>query len=125
MVNRLGLACLLVVLAAFCMGTRAQAQDDGAFVIKISTPCHFFDAAGAWTQAIGDCDFQIVVTPGLEVVNVTAHGVLPPSPTGAGALWSFGDIGLPCVIDGTPYSTTQWQETVTPNGQVAMHCSFR
>ena len=59
------------------------------------------------------------------MVNVTVHGQVPPSASGAGARWDFGNTGIPCMIDNTPYSTTQWQETVTPTGEVSMHCNFR
>src|SRR5262245_20247271 len=122
MSGRLRLVCLFIMCTAVFMGTRARAEADGAILIRIQTPCHFFDGDGNWTLAIGDCDFQIVATPGLEVVNVTARGIVPASSSGAGARWDFANTGLPCVIDGTPYSTTRWQETVTSNGEVAMHC---
>jgi hypothetical protein len=120
--TKLAIIVGLVLLTPVLTSHRAIAQDNGAIVISIQTPCHFFDADGVWTLAIGDCDFQIVVTPGLEIVNVTAHGQLPPS--GTDARWDFESIGLPCVIDGTPYSTTKWQETLAPSGQVSMNCHF-
>jgi len=117
------LFALVLATAIFAGGRRLLAQDNGAIILTIQTSCHFFDADGAWTLAIGDCSFRIVATPHLEVVNVTVRGLLPPSTDGA--RWDFESTQQPCVIDNTPYSTTRWQETVSPSGEVSMHCDFR
>ncbi|HEX8944304.1 MAG TPA: hypothetical protein VF785_14290 [Gemmatimonadaceae bacterium] len=106
-------------------GAAAQGQSNGAIVISIQTPCHFFDGNGNWTLAIGDCDFHIVVTPGGVILNLTARGQVPPASNGEAVQYDFASTGIPCTIDNTSYSTENWQETVTPSGQVAWSCAFR
>ena len=93
-------------------GAAAQGQSDGATVISIQTPCHFFDGNGNWTLAIGNCDFLIVATPGGVILNLTARGQVPPASNGEAVHYDFASTGIPCTIDNTPYSTEHWQETV-------------
>jgi len=106
-------------------GATAQGQSDGATVISIQTPCHFFDGNGNWTLAIGNCDFHIVASPGGVILNLTARGQVPPASNGEAVHYDFANTRIPCTIDNTPYSTEDWQETVTPTGQVAWYCAFR
>lgn len=97
---------------------------DGAFVLNLTVPCHFFNGDGLWTDAIGNCDFHIVGTPNGRVASVTARGETTPSSDGGAAQFDITNTGIQCTIDNTPYATDDWQETVSASGAVTSHCIF-
>ena len=114
------IAMFTVSVIAIPTTTRA----DGATVINLVEACHFFNGDGVWSPAIGDCDFHIVFAANGRVAQVIASGVITPASGGRAAHFDSSNTGIPCVIDTTPFTTDDWQETVSPSGEVNMHCNF-
>ena len=101
----------------------AQADPGGGAAVIVNTSCVLVDAQGGLFPSNDVRQFTVITPSGR--INHYCHGQLPegsPAPANALILNGFAETGITCVTPGGGI-TQDWQEVITPSGNVRINCN--
>jgi hypothetical protein len=116
---RLSLGAFLVGGALAIFGASAASADNGALVFKDTGTCGALDATGGLVSI--NRDRQVVNHSG--TINFVCRGAVTPPANGTSVTWDNANTGRVYKY-GNCTPTTDWSETITPNGAVTLTATF-